>query len=81
MTFKYDEYIGDRWSCTNKGFHEHKKVLYLYLWGRTYSVAWIWAIDPFGRKCTTPFEHRTHPNEYRYRIGYLQFYISNKRNY
>ena len=77
-TFKYIKYVGDNWSCIGKGFHEHKKTLYLYAVHRTFAVSLIWAIDPFDRICTSPFSGRMNNDWIRWRILFLQLYISQR---
>ena len=78
MRFIYLENLGDNWSRFGDGFKEQQKTLYLYALKRTFSISWIWAIDPFGRKCTTPFDGRMNCDWIKWRVGYLQFYMSKK---
>ena len=81
MKWKYDEYLGERFSRYGNHFAEHKKVVYLYALKRTFSVSWVWATDSFGRRSYTPFSQKTISDFINWRIGYLKLFISTKRKY
>lgn len=73
---KYSEWIDGNWCCYGDGFKEYKRAIYFKLFRRNISIAWVWAIDTFGRRCFTPFKTRMNYTAFECRIGYVKLHIS-----
>ncbi len=79
MKILYKESIGKNWSACGNGFMEQNKTLYINFLKRTFTLSYIWAIDPFGKRVVTPFDTRMNFTAFMYRIGFFKIHISKKQ--
>ena len=79
MYIRYTKTTEDSPAVWGNGFKEYNKSIRLGIFGRVFSLSWVWAIDPFGRYTTTPFtSNRMNFTAVLWRLGYVRLHINKK---